>query len=135
MEQVYRSLYAAFPDFHWDLQVLLAEDEWVSAKILMTGTHLGTPDLPVFGGLMHTARPTGKPVSVLNIHVYRMSSGLISISMSLNSSAVNATLTGLTQATPTPAVIALSTKERTSASDSDHRLWGSGGRSEVQAAA
>ncbi len=77
MEQVYRSLYSAFPDFHWDLQVLLAEDEWVSAMVLMTGTHLGDPALPVFGGLMHTAQPTGKHVSVLNIHVYRMASGLI----------------------------------------------------------
>lgn len=77
MELVYRDLYLAFPDFHWDLMVLLAEGEWVSAKVLMTGTHLGTPALPVFGGLMHTARPTGKQVSVLNIHIYRMASGLV----------------------------------------------------------
>ncbi len=77
MEQVYRDLYSTFPDFHWDLQVLLAEDEWVSAKVLMTGTHRGTPGLPVFGGLMHTAQPTGKHVSVFNIHLYRMASGLV----------------------------------------------------------
>ena len=77
MERVYRDLYATFPDFHWDLQVLLAEGDWVCAEVLMTGTHRGTPSLPVFGGLMHGTAPTGKAVSVLNIHVYRFASGLI----------------------------------------------------------
>ena len=77
MEQVYRSLYKTFPDFHWDIQMLLAEDEWVSAQVLMTGTHRGTPDLPVLGGLVHETEPTGKSVSVLNIHVYRLEGGLI----------------------------------------------------------
>lgn len=77
MENVYRNLYTAFPDYHWDLQVLIAEDDWVAAQVLMTGTHLGVPELPVFGGLMHGAEPTGKAVSVLNIHVYRMKDGLV----------------------------------------------------------
>ena len=77
MEKVYRNLYAAFPDFHWDIQALFGEDDWVALKVLMTGTHLGSPDLPVFGGLMHDEPPTGKPVSVLNIHVYRMEGGLV----------------------------------------------------------
>ena len=77
MERVYRSLYKTFPDFNWDIQVLLAEDEWVSAQVLMTGTHRGTPDLPVLGGLVHETEPTGKSVSVLNIHVYRLEGGLI----------------------------------------------------------
>ena len=77
MEQVYRELYTVFPDFHWELQVLLAENDWVCAKVLNTGTHLGTPSLPVFGGLMHTVKPTGNRVSVHNIHVYRMESALI----------------------------------------------------------
>ena len=77
MEQVYRELYLAFPDFHWDLKVLLAEDDWISAKVVMSGTHRGTPTLPVFGGLMHSVAPTGKRVSVENIHIYRMESGLV----------------------------------------------------------
>lgn len=77
MERVYRSLYTAFPDYRWDLQVLLAEDEWISAQVLMMGTHRGTQALPVFGGLLHGERPAGKFVSILNIHVYRMMAGLI----------------------------------------------------------
>ena len=77
MEKVYKNLYAAFPDFHWDIQTLFGEDDWIALKVLMTGTHLGSPDLPVFGGLMHDEPPTGKSVSVLNIHVYRMQDGLV----------------------------------------------------------
>jgi predicted ester cyclase len=77
MQRVYESLYTAFPDYHWELQLLLAEEEWVTAQIMMTGTHLGTPVLPVFGGLLHAAAPTKKRVAVENIHIYRIDNGLI----------------------------------------------------------
>jgi predicted ester cyclase len=77
MDRVYQSLYMAFPDYHWELQLLLGEGEWVTAQIMMTGTHLGTPALPVFGGLLHVAAPTGKCVAVENIHVYRIERGLV----------------------------------------------------------
>ncbi len=50
MEQVYRSLYATFPDYHWDIQVLLGEDDWIALHIIQSGTHLGKPALPVLGG-------------------------------------------------------------------------------------
>jgi predicted ester cyclase len=78
IKRVYENLYRTFPDFHWDLQVLIGEGEWVAARILVTGTHLGTPNLPVLGGLMHEAEPTGRKISILNIHMYRMAAdGLI----------------------------------------------------------
>jgi predicted ester cyclase len=77
MQRVYENLYTAFPDYHWEIQALFGEDDWVAAQVLMTGTHLGVPDLPVFGGLMNSESPTGKFVSVLNIHVYQMQEGLI----------------------------------------------------------
>jgi predicted ester cyclase len=77
MERVYQSLYTAFPDYRWELQLLIAEEEWVTAQIMMTGTHLGIPALPVFGGLLHESAPTGKRVVVENIHIYRIDNGLI----------------------------------------------------------
>lgn len=77
MQRVYQSLYAAFPDYHWEVQALFGEGDWVAVQVLMTGTHLGVPALPVFGGLMHHASPTGQFVSVLNIHIYQMQDGLI----------------------------------------------------------
>jgi len=83
MERVYGNLYATFPDFHWEIQALFGENDWIALKVLNTGTHLGVPDLPVFGGLIHGVKPTGKRVSVFNIHLYQMEDGLI-----LNHSAV-----------------------------------------------
>lgn len=77
MERVYRSLYQAFPDFHWEIRSLIGEVDRVAAEVLMTGTHRGMPELPVFGGLMHRETPTGKAVSVLNMHFYRFRDGLI----------------------------------------------------------
>jgi predicted ester cyclase len=77
MERVYRNLYATFPDYHWEIQSLFGEGDWVALHVLQTGTHLGTPELPVFGGLIHNVAPTGKIVSVPNIHIYQMQDGLI----------------------------------------------------------
>ena len=77
MERVYRNLYSAFPDYHWEILTLFGADDWVACKVQMSGTHLGQPELPVFGGLMHHAKPTGKSVSVLNIHIYQMQDGLV----------------------------------------------------------
>ncbi|MGA8900109.1 ester cyclase [Bradyrhizobium sp.] len=77
MERVYRNLYAAFPDYHWELQTLFGEGDWVALHVVQTGTHLGTLELPVFGGLIHNVAPTGKTVSVANIHLYQMRDGLI----------------------------------------------------------
>ncbi len=77
MERVYKNLYATFPDYHWEIQTIFGENDWVALYVLQTGTHLGTPDLPVFGGLIHNVAPTGKFVSVPNIHIYQMCDGLI----------------------------------------------------------
>jgi predicted ester cyclase len=77
MARVYQSLYVAFPDFHFELELALAEGDWVTAQVLMTGTHLGTPALPVLGGLLHAVPPTGKRVAVENIHLYRIREGLV----------------------------------------------------------
>jgi predicted ester cyclase len=77
MERVYKNLYAVFPDYHWEIQTLFGEGDWVALHVTQTGTHLGTPELPVFGGLIHDVAPTGKAVSVSNIHLYQMLDGLI----------------------------------------------------------
>src|SRR4051812_12937755 len=77
MARIYRSLYTAFPDYHFDVERLLVDGDWVTAIYQQTGTHLGTPPLPVFGGLLHDVPPTGKWMSVETIHVYRFENGLI----------------------------------------------------------
>jgi predicted ester cyclase len=77
MASVYRSLYATFPDYHWEVQALFGQDGWVALHVIQTGTHLGTPKLPVLGGLIHDVPPTGRSVAVANIHLYQMKDGLI----------------------------------------------------------
>src|SRR4051812_4652832 len=77
MTGIYESLYTAFPDYHFDVELLLVDGDWVTAVYRQTGTHHGVPALPVLGGLLHEVPPTGKSVAVLNIHVYRTENGLI----------------------------------------------------------
>jgi predicted ester cyclase len=77
MERVYRDLYVTFPDYHWEIQALFGEGDWVALHVRQTGTHRGTPELPVLGGLIHGVAPTGRLVSVSNIHIYQMRDGLI----------------------------------------------------------
>jgi predicted ester cyclase len=77
MERVYENLYAVFPDYHWEIQTLFGEGDRIALHIIQTGTHLGAPELPVFGGLITNVTPTGKSVSVPNIHLYEMCDGLI----------------------------------------------------------
>jgi predicted ester cyclase len=77
MERIYRSLYSTFPDYHWEIQLLIAEGDSLALHVIQTGTHRGIPELPVLGGLIQKVAPTGKPVSVPNIHLYQMKDGLI----------------------------------------------------------
>jgi predicted ester cyclase len=77
MDRVYRSLYAVFPDYHWEIQALFGENDWIALYVRQTGTHLGMTELPVLGGLLHDVSPTGKSVVVSNIHLYQMRNGLI----------------------------------------------------------
>lgn len=61
-------IFAAFPDFHWDLQHLLIDDDWISAHFTVTGTHsapyLGVPT-------------TGRTISTQELAVYRIYDGKI----------------------------------------------------------
>jgi predicted ester cyclase len=58
----------AFPDYHWDLQHLLVEGEWVAAHFIDTGTHLGT-----FQGV----QPTGRGVTTQEFAFHRVATNRI----------------------------------------------------------
>jgi predicted ester cyclase len=63
-----RAVVDAFPDFHWRLEHLLVDGEWLSARLTDTGTHTGTfLDIPA----------TGQSVSVQELAVYRLADGRI----------------------------------------------------------
>lgn len=59
---------AAFPDYHWRLDQLLAEGEWLAARFTDSGTHRGT-----FLGIA----PTGCPVTTFELAIYRLVDGKI----------------------------------------------------------
>lgn len=59
-------LRTAFPDLHFEIHEMLAEEEIVAFRSTMTGTHLGP-----FQGLP----PTGKPISVAHMHFVRLLDG------------------------------------------------------------
>jgi steroid delta-isomerase-like uncharacterized protein len=61
-------LRAAFPDQRWDITRLLAEGEHVAMYSTWTGTHEGS-----FMGIP----PTGKPVSVHHMYLFRIADGRI----------------------------------------------------------
>lgn len=46
-----REVVEAFPDYRWDLQQVLVDDQWIAARLLGTGTHTGA-----FRGVAATGR-------------------------------------------------------------------------------
>ena len=79
MRKVFEALFATFPDFHYRIEESTAEGDRVVCKVMMTGTHLGRPTLPeIFNGMLSGVAPTGKRVTVLQFHSFRIQNGLIS---------------------------------------------------------
>lgn len=58
----------AFPDYHWDLQELVVEDDTIAARLIGQGTHTAP-----FSGIA----PTGRRISTQELVVYRIADGKI----------------------------------------------------------
>ncbi len=73
------ALFTAFPDLRFTINGIIAEGDRVVCQATMQGTHLGDPatPLPILGGLLSGVPPTGKPVAVPNIHIFRVADGKI----------------------------------------------------------
>lgn len=59
---------AAFPDYRWELQALLTEQESIAARLIGQGTHTGP-----FEGIA----PTGRRVTTQELVFYRFADGKI----------------------------------------------------------
>lgn len=78
MKAVFETLYAVFPDFHYTIEESTAEGDSVVCKVTMTGTHCGQPKIrDAFSGMLNDVPPTGKAVTVLQFHSFRIRDGLI----------------------------------------------------------
>ncbi|WP_433161567.1 ester cyclase [Kribbella sp. CA-247076] len=81
-----RSVVEAFPDYHWDLQHLLVDGDWISAHLIDTGTHSGE-----FLGLSQT----GRAITAQEFAVYRTANGKIVETWGDLDSAVHLQLVGV----------------------------------------
>jgi steroid delta-isomerase-like uncharacterized protein len=68
MRQALIAIRTGFPDIHVTVEQTLAEGEWVATRNTWRGTHLGT-----FNGI----EPTGSPVEIGGIVLWRIRGGLI----------------------------------------------------------
>jgi predicted ester cyclase len=57
-----------FPDYHWDLQELVVEENTIAARLIGRGTHTGP-----FSGIA----PTGRRISTQELVIYRVADGRI----------------------------------------------------------
>lgn len=64
-----------FPDFRLELLDIIIQDEWIAVRSLFSGTHRGTAKLLHHGGLLLGVKPTGRTVSVGQMHVYQVVAG------------------------------------------------------------
>ena len=63
-----RAVCTAFPDYHWDLQELVIEENTIAARLIGRGTHTGP-----FGGVA----PTNRTISTQELVIYRFADGKI----------------------------------------------------------
>jgi predicted ester cyclase len=61
-----------FPDFRLEPLDITIQDERIVVHSLFSGTHRGMAKLPHHSDLIVNAKPTGRTVSVSQIHVYQM---------------------------------------------------------------
>lgn len=71
-KEVFGFLYATLPDWHWDLEDIVAEGDRVVARLTVRGTHRGS-DIPFLRGV----QPTGRAVTWTHHHTFRFSGGRI----------------------------------------------------------
>jgi predicted ester cyclase len=72
VRQIFRSLVVAFPDLRFEERQVVVDGEHIMVEEIMSGTHLGTPELPVLGGLLVGVPPTGRRFTAQSIHYYRI---------------------------------------------------------------
>jgi predicted ester cyclase len=63
-----KAVCTAFPDYHWDLQELVVEDDRIAARLIGQGTHTGA-----FSGIA----PTGRRIRTQELVFYRIVDGKI----------------------------------------------------------
>jgi steroid delta-isomerase-like uncharacterized protein len=72
IRQVIKRWRTTFPDFRYQIEALIAEDDLVVARVTMIGTHTG-----VLSFASRTLPPTGKLLRAAEIFVFRIGGGKV----------------------------------------------------------
>ena len=75
LKRVLSSLRTAFPDRTYAVEDIIAEGDKVVCRLTVSGTHQGTPDIPVEGGMLMGRPATGKAYTIQHIHIFRIEQG------------------------------------------------------------
>lgn len=77
VHNVLKEIKINFPDAQLTILDSVAEGEWVVVRCTYSGTHRGTSQFPVDGGMLVGVAPTGRSFQVQHIHMYRILDGKI----------------------------------------------------------
>ena len=77
LRRVLGELKTNFPDARLTALDSVAEGEWVVVRCTYSGTHRGTSNFPVDGGMLVGVPPTGRSFEVQHIHMHRVLDGKI----------------------------------------------------------
>lgn len=69
MKRITADFRAAFPDIHFDVEIVIAEDEFVAARWTATGTHTGR---------WAEVEPTGRTARFSGVNIFRFENGKVS---------------------------------------------------------
>lgn len=75
--RVLTDLWTMFPDYHHEMVEITATGDVVVSRNKVTGTHKGVGHIPVEGGKLVGAPPTGRSFAVQHIHWWRFKDGVI----------------------------------------------------------
>ncbi len=74
---ILQDIKTTFPDWSFTIEDIVAQDDTVAVRCRFRGTHEGTGQLPVNGGLMIGVPPTHRQMDVQHIHWYVVKDGMI----------------------------------------------------------
>jgi steroid delta-isomerase-like uncharacterized protein len=77
MRHVLEDIYTTFPDYHYDIEEMIAQGDSVALRCKVSGTHRGMGKLPVNGGMLVGVEPTQKHFEIQHIHWFNLRDGKI----------------------------------------------------------
>ena len=75
--EAFNDIFTTFPDWRLDIVDMIAEGDYVVARVKASGTHLGIGKLPLNGGMLIGVKPTKKHFVADHIHWYKLKDGKI----------------------------------------------------------